>query len=70
MQLTLTEYNDTKILNEEQNKQLFPDVLFSYTKILSTTTADAAGECYTTTYNVYLYFLTKFAQFNGMTDIM
>lgn len=48
----------------------FDKVLFSYTAILSTTTADAAGECYTTSYNIYAYFLTKFATFNGPTGVM
>lgn len=70
MQLTLTEYNNTRISNEAKKSPFFPDQLFSFTKILSSTTADAAGECYTTSYNVYLFFLTKFSQFNGVSDIM
>lgn len=45
-------------------------IIFSYTNIISTSTADAAGECYTTSYNIYSYLITKFASFNGAASIM
>lgn len=70
LRLTIDQYNATTISNAKNNVTGFDKILFSYTAILSTSTADAAGECYTTFYNVYAYFLLKFSQFQGGTDIM
>ena len=61
MRLTLNQYNTTTLNNKKNNVTQFDKVLFSYTAVLSTTTADAAGECYTTFYYIYAYFLTKFS---------
>jgi hypothetical protein len=38
--------------------------------VISTSTADAAGECYTTAYNVYAYMQNKGKEFGGFISVM
>lgn len=53
--LTANEYNQTTIANKNNTNQTLDQFIFSYTSIMSTSTADAAGECYTSLYNMYAY---------------
>jgi hypothetical protein len=45
-------------------------IIFSYTSIISTSTADAVGECYTSLFSTYTYMENKSLAFGSSTNFM
>lgn len=44
--------------------------VFNFTKVVSTSGADAVGECYTTGFNIYSYVLMRSTQFADFTSVL
>ena len=57
LRLTANQYNQTRIKNKEDSVTRADLVLFSYTYVISTSTADAVGECYLTSYYIYEFII-------------
>ena len=65
------DFNNTYVLLEQTNTQYnIKANLFGYTEDISTTGADAVGECYTTAFSVRTYIRNKAATFGSISTFM
>lgn len=60
------------LVNYEKAPKTSPmqDYVFNLTRVISNSTADAVGECYTTAFNYYQYFIMRASQFPDFIGIM
>lgn len=65
LQQTSDQYNQTTISNRENNVTDVQAIIFSYTAIISSSTADAVGDCYLAAYQTYQYVYQKATSFQS-----
>lgn len=59
MRTTSKDFNSTFVFYKNKSNGNLKDEIFAYSEDISTTGADAVGECYNTVYSLYTYIINR-----------